>query len=164
MYKIHNFLVWPRTNSDRTVSTQSVSKSWKIMSGNFMNFIGFMFLPNLLRCITNFRQVKNSMPTFRQVNQSMPLMGTFWLNFFQIFSSLFYILVCGIWSQFFMIKLISWRIGLVGFGLPWLGFAFGCLFSKLCRYAYLVISQITSSLQDFALGIRKVSPQFLFLN
>jgi len=44
-----------------------------------------------------------------------------------------FILVCGIWSQFFMIKLISWRIALVGFALPWLGFAFGCLFSKLCR-------------------------------
>jgi sodium/bile acid cotransporter 3/5 len=44
-----------------------------------------------------------------------------------------FILVCGIWSQFFMIKLISWRIAVVGFGLPWLGFGFGCLFSKLCR-------------------------------
>ncbi|XP_023322070.1 ileal sodium/bile acid cotransporter [Eurytemora carolleeae] len=44
-----------------------------------------------------------------------------------------FILVCGIWSQFFMIQLISWRIALVGFGLPWLGFGFGCLFSKLCR-------------------------------
>jgi len=44
-----------------------------------------------------------------------------------------FILVCGIWSQFFMIKLISWRIALVGFALPWLGFAFGCLFSKLCK-------------------------------
>ena len=42
-------------------------------------------------------------------------------------------LVCGIWSQFFMIQLISWRIALVGFALPWLGFAFGCLFSKVCR-------------------------------
>jgi len=32
-----------------------------------------------------------------------------------------------------MIKLISWKVAVVGFGLPWLGFAFGCLFSKLCR-------------------------------
>ena len=44
-----------------------------------------------------------------------------------------FILVCGIWSQFFMIKLIDWKIAVVGFALPWLGFAFGCLFSKLCR-------------------------------
>jgi hypothetical protein len=44
-----------------------------------------------------------------------------------------FILVCGIWSQFFMIKLISWKVGVVGLGLPWLGFGFGCLFSKLCR-------------------------------
>jgi len=44
-----------------------------------------------------------------------------------------FILVCGIWSQFFMIKLIDWKIAAVGFALPWLGFAFGCLFSKLCR-------------------------------
>ena len=44
-----------------------------------------------------------------------------------------FILVCGIWSQFFMIKLIDWKIAVVGFSLPWLGFAFGCLFSKLCR-------------------------------
>lgn len=29
-----------------------------------------------------------------------------------------------------MIKLISWRYAVVGFALPWLGFAFGCL-SKL---------------------------------
>merc|ERR1719400_1310815 len=44
-----------------------------------------------------------------------------------------FILVCGIWSQFFMIKLIDWKIAVVGFALPWLGFAFDCLFSKLCR-------------------------------
>merc|ERR1711902_423135 len=44
-----------------------------------------------------------------------------------------FILVCGIWSQFFMIKLITWQVALVGFALPWLGFAFGCMFSKLCR-------------------------------
>jgi len=44
-----------------------------------------------------------------------------------------FILVCGIWSQFFMIKLIDWKIAVVGFSLPWLGFAFGCMFSKLCR-------------------------------
>jgi len=44
-----------------------------------------------------------------------------------------FILVCGIWSQFFMIRLIDWKIAVVGFALPWLGFAFGCLFSKLCR-------------------------------
>jgi predicted Na+-dependent transporter len=44
-----------------------------------------------------------------------------------------FILVCGIWSQFFMIKLITWKVAVVGFGLPWMGFAFGCLFSKLCR-------------------------------
>jgi len=43
-----------------------------------------------------------------------------------------FILVCGIWSQFFMIRLIDWKIALVGFALPWMGFAFGCLFSKLC--------------------------------
>merc|ERR1711892_713311 len=44
-----------------------------------------------------------------------------------------FILVCGIWSQFFMIKLITWKVAVVGLALPWLGFAFGCLFSKLCR-------------------------------
>ena len=44
-----------------------------------------------------------------------------------------FILVCGIWSQWFMIKLISWRIAVVGFALPWLGFGFGCMFSKLCK-------------------------------
>jgi len=49
------------------------------------------------------------------------------------FLLILFILVCGIWSQFFMIKLIDWKIGVVGFALPWLGFAFGCLFSKLCR-------------------------------
>lgn len=49
------------------------------------------------------------------------------------FFLIIFILVCGIWSQFFMIKLIDWRIALVGFSLPWLGFGFGCMFSKLCR-------------------------------
>merc|ERR1712183_566930 len=34
---------------------------------------------------------------------------------------------------FFLIKLIDWRIALVGFSLPWLGFGFGCMFSKICR-------------------------------
>merc|ERR1712165_251195 len=43
-----------------------------------------------------------------------------------------FILVCGIWFQFFMIKLIDWKIAVVGFSLPWLGFGFGCMFSKLC--------------------------------
>jgi hypothetical protein len=46
------------------------------------------------------------------------------------FFLILFILVCGIWSQFFMIQLISWRVALAGFGLPWLGFAFGCLFSR----------------------------------
>ena len=49
------------------------------------------------------------------------------------FLLILFILVCGIWSQFFMIKLIDWKIAVVGFALPWMGFAFGCLFSKLCR-------------------------------
>merc|ERR1712170_38700 len=49
------------------------------------------------------------------------------------FFLIIFILVCGIWSQFFMIKLIDWKIAVVGFSLPWLGFAFGCMFSKLCR-------------------------------
>ena len=49
------------------------------------------------------------------------------------FVLILFILVCGIWSQFFMIKLIDWKIAVVGFALPWMGFAFGCLFSKLCR-------------------------------
>ena len=44
-----------------------------------------------------------------------------------------FILVCGVWSQFFMIKLITWNIALAGFALPWLGFGFGCLLSKLCK-------------------------------
>merc|ERR1712038_2001756 len=49
------------------------------------------------------------------------------------FFLIIFILVCGIWSQFFMIKLIDWKIAVVGFSLPWLGSAFGCLFSKICR-------------------------------
>jgi len=48
------------------------------------------------------------------------------------FFLIIFILVCGIWSQFFMIRLIDWKIAVVGFALPWLGFAFGCLFSKVC--------------------------------
>jgi len=43
-----------------------------------------------------------------------------------------FILACGIWSQFFMIKLITWRTAVVGFFLPWLGFGFGCILSKFC--------------------------------
>jgi len=69
------------------------------------------------------------------INRFLPRVSKFLVKILKplaLFLILF-ILVCGIWSQFFMIKLISWRIGLVGFGLPWLGFAFGCLFSKLCR-------------------------------
>merc|ERR1719237_1290983 len=49
------------------------------------------------------------------------------------FVLIIFILVCGIWSQLFMIKLIDWMITVVGFALPWMGFAFGCLFSKQCR-------------------------------
>merc|ERR1711997_627274 len=49
------------------------------------------------------------------------------------FFLIIFILVCGIWSQFFMIKLIDWKIAVVGFSLPWLGFGFGCMFSKICR-------------------------------
>ena len=67
-----------------------------------------------------------------------------------------------------MIKLISWRIGLVGFGLPWLGFAFGCLFSKLCRYDFVVFLQITCgfapSLQGFATKSVGSPSQIFFLN
>merc|ERR1740131_916623 len=69
------------------------------------------------------------------INRFLPRVSKFLVKILKplaLFLILF-ILICGIWSQFFMIKLISWRIALVGFALPWLGFAFGCLFSKLCR-------------------------------
>jgi sodium/bile acid cotransporter 3/5 len=49
------------------------------------------------------------------------------------FLLIIFILVCGVWSQFFMIKLITWQIALVGFALPWFGFGFGCLLSQLCK-------------------------------
>jgi len=69
------------------------------------------------------------------INKYLPKVSEFMVKILKplAFFLIVFILVCGIWSQFFMIKLISWRIAVVGFALPWLGFAFGCLFSKLCR-------------------------------
>ena len=91
------------------------------------------------------------------------------------FFLIIFILVCGIWSQFFMIKLISWRVGLVGFGLPWLGFAFGCLFSKLCRRERkdIIAIAIETGIQNTGepillmflfspLGIRVLEPYTIF--
>merc|ERR1719427_405188 len=69
------------------------------------------------------------------INRFLPRVSKFLVKIMKplaLFLILF-ILICGIWSQFFMIKLIDWKIAVVGFALPWLGFAFGCLFSKLCK-------------------------------
>ena len=54
-----------------------------------------------------------------------------------------------------MIKLIDWKIGLVGFALPWLGFAFGCLFSKLCRRERkdIIAIAIETGLQNTGMSI-----------
>merc|ERR1719187_1837006 len=43
-----------------------------------------------------------------------------------------FIQVFGIWAPFFMFSLMTWHVLVVGFALPWLGFAFGCLTSKSC--------------------------------
>jgi len=69
------------------------------------------------------------------IQRFLPKVAKFMVKVMKPFALLLilFILVCGIWSQFFMIKLISWRIAVVGFALPWLGFAFGCLFSKLWK-------------------------------
>ena len=69
------------------------------------------------------------------IRKCLPKLADFLVKIMQpvSFVLILFILVCGIWSQFFMIKLIDWKIAVVGFALPWMGFAFGCLFSKLCR-------------------------------
>merc|ERR1719322_1554322 len=69
------------------------------------------------------------------IRKCLPKVANFLVKILKPMSFLLilFILICGIWSQFFMIKLIDWKIAVVGFSLPWLGFAFGCLFSKLCR-------------------------------
>ena len=69
------------------------------------------------------------------IRKCLPKLADFLVKIMRPISFLLilFILICGIWSQFFMIKLIDWKIAVVGFALPWLGFAFGCLFSKLCR-------------------------------
>jgi sodium/bile acid cotransporter 3/5 len=69
------------------------------------------------------------------IRKCLPKLADFLVKIMRPISFLLilFILICGIWSQFFMIKLIDWRIALVGFSLPWLGFGFGCMFSKVCR-------------------------------
>ena len=42
-----------------------------------------------------------------------------------------FILIFGIWANFYMFYLFTWKVVLVGMGLPWLGFAFGCTTARL---------------------------------
>ena len=69
------------------------------------------------------------------IRRCLPKVANFMVRFMKPLALflIVFILVCGIWSQFFMLKLITWRTALAGFALPWLGFGFGCLLSKLCK-------------------------------
>jgi len=69
------------------------------------------------------------------IRKCLPKVANLMVRFMKPFALflIVFILVCGIWSQFFMLKLITWRTALVGFALPWLGFGFGCLLSKFCN-------------------------------
>ena len=69
------------------------------------------------------------------IRKCLPKVADFMVRFMKPLALflIVFILVCGIWSQFFMLKLITWRTALVGFALPWLGFGFGCLLSKFCN-------------------------------
>lgn len=51
---------------------------------------------------------------------------------FALFLILF-ILIFGVWANLYMFKLMDWKVILTGMCLPWLGFAFGCTFARLCR-------------------------------
>ncbi|TRY63520.1 hypothetical protein TCAL_04892 [Tigriopus californicus] len=44
-----------------------------------------------------------------------------------------FILIFGVWANFYMFKLMTWKVWLTGMGLPWLGFAFGCSIARLTR-------------------------------
>jgi sodium/bile acid cotransporter 3/5 len=43
-----------------------------------------------------------------------------------------FILFFGVWANLYMFKLMSWQVIVAGGLLPWLGFAFGCTFARLC--------------------------------
>ncbi len=43
-----------------------------------------------------------------------------------------FILIFGIYANFYMFKLMTWKVILAGMGLPWLGFAFGCTMARIC--------------------------------
>ena len=49
------------------------------------------------------------------------------------FFLIMFILIFGVWANLYMFKLMDWRVILTGMGLPWLGFAFGCTFARLCH-------------------------------
>ena len=42
-----------------------------------------------------------------------------------------FILIFGVWANFYMFKLMNWQVWLTGMGLPWLGFACGCTIARL---------------------------------
>merc|ERR1711974_10661 len=69
------------------------------------------------------------------IRKCLPKVANFMVRFMKPLALflIVFILVCGIWSQLFMLKLITWRTALAGFALPWLGFGFGCMLSKLCK-------------------------------
>eukprot|EP00095_Tigriopus_kingsejongensis_P010484 maker-scaffold1034_size68570-snap-gene-0.15 protein:Tk10484 transcript:maker-scaffold1034_size68570-snap-gene-0.15-mRNA-1 annotation:"p3 protein" len=44
-----------------------------------------------------------------------------------------FILIFGVWANFYMFQLMTWKVWLTGMALPWLGFAFGCSIARLTR-------------------------------
>jgi len=91
------------------------------------------------------------------IRKCLPKVANFMVRFMKPLALflIVFILVCGIWSQFFMLKLITWRTALVGFALPWLGFGFGCLLSKFCNRARkdIIAIAIETGIQNTGMSI-----------
>ena len=69
------------------------------------------------------------------ISRYLPKVGKFMVRILKpvaLFLILF-ILIFGVWANFYMFELMDWKVLLTGMMLPWLGFAFGCTFSRLCN-------------------------------
>lgn len=65
----------------------------------------------------------------------LPRLAKFLIRTLKPFSLflIIFMVIFGIWSHLYIFHFMTWRVFLTGMGLPWLGFAFGCTFARLCK-------------------------------
>ena len=66
-----------------------------------------------------------------------------------------FILIFGIWANLYIFRLMNWQVFVVGMGLPWIGFAFGCTLARALNQSRqdIIAIAIETGIQNTGMSI-----------